>query len=1331
MKQLFLTAIIISVFFAGAGAMVNPNLPLELINPNWVNITAPDDGDNIDGNETYRITWADSGASFAAVSYSKGGKWFTLYSCNKNAHRYDWSVPAEAMDTTIRVEVFSNCGSGALASGTVDIEIDWEEPVQPCTCDSCSSCSDMLEGSCETVYLGRDIIGGSSQCVQFNKNDKTFDCQGNSINGYGMGQEFYYGIFTGSDNVLIKNCVIEGFEVGIDLHKANGADVVNNTLNENYGSGVFIADSDNVYLEGNSIENGQTGVSLADTQNTRFEDNRICGHSQVDIYSSPWATESGSTLNDDVCDTIFNWNGDNDGTWCEETCNEGAATSVGSLGGLQDALSGAYGNVTLTGDITAPGGVSFNTSHVTLICNGHSIRGSGSGTGVAVRNKLNVELRDCVIEDFATGVLFDGVSHSRILENTISDNEYGLIMRALELPSRTNTIDGNTVKPNEIYGIYLDGDVWDNTFTGNDLKGGQYSLYTTAKCDNDIDETNTGGHSAQKIGYFHDQGGLNVGTKDYSELVVCNVENSLFDGISVTNGASQCDGAIIRDSEDVELRNGVFMSDYNGVVVLNSTGVKIRANDISNNKKDCVVVEKSTGTEVASGVLTGCDRGVFITLSTGTKVSRVYTFSGNRIAAVQTYMASSSEISNNTIMKGTSPADADGIILAESSDNSRIIGNSISGLRTGISMDATSNGNRLETNTICGNNNDILNTGSSGNTGNDNTCDRYGSWSDDGTRGCENCCSVPSDDIDKDGIDNSCDCADLYMGRGEMGMDCGGKCSDCVECTWCDSTIKPLRIKGQPNDGYIDVVFVARDDWTDWNAFERNVSDAIRDKFLNLNRTATQPIFTGYEDMFNFYIYEGGRGQAESADLCYIPEYTDRWICASCPGWLPGEHNYMAWAWSCGLICGLTLGLGCGCYADEPDHFWNHASFADAAAMISQGSWRGCSSPFGPPSQFIADTCGFNDSNGNVIIHEFAHSVFSLTDEYCGDTSYSRASQLQNVWTSASSCRSTASSEGWVDGECRQIEEDGCSKDKYRWDSDNGTWDLMNVQCGNGWDPTARFKEADVRRINYVFDNWPGGGSKGVMNYMQIMEGKMTPIISRVVPNHPDLMLLASDFTAVTQSAGGEEVDRFSFSDPRVSSAEEGTNFVENTAFHQIVPMHGNVRWLHIFNGTSGEEMIVVDMGPAIWNYCNGTGWAEEDCKIVDLNNNGVLDYQEDWSLDEAIDALNETAPGAEAPVVEREPEAVTLPEALEQQPPAEQTKPGQPVEKQGEADLTGWIIVLTAIVILLFAVMVAKGRKKSKASGLKSGGGQNTCKNCGTPIEKGHDFCPNCGAKQ
>jgi parallel beta-helix repeat protein len=1131
------------------------------------------------------------GSGICGYYYSSG---MTSY---QQTPKYCYRDAADATTTT------------STARLTVTTTTTLQRAARPATesgCTSCKACSDELAAGKKNVTVARDLSSTDGSCIIFNTDDATFDCRGHTISGYGEGIEFYYGIDLRGDDNIIRNCTIEGFETAIAAYGASNNLIEDNVLKKN-GNGIWLGGgflnnatgevsggSNQNRIEENTITENTHGVYFMGNKNTMLGENRICRNSVADIYTNTYATSSGNIRNDDVCDLIYNWNSDSDVTWCDTTCTADAATSVGSASGLQDALAGgAYGRVTLTGDVNMPDGISFGASHVTVDCGFHTIRGGGSGTGVDLSNKVNVEVRNCTIENYGTGILMDGTSHSRILGSTIKDNDYGLAMRSGAMASRTNNISSNKITPSDVYGIYLDGNVWDNTLTGNSIIGKQYSLYTNARCDNIIPDSNVGS-GGKKIGYYHDTSGLSVAyptDRKYAELILCNVRDSTFSGVEVDNSGIKSDGILIINSRNVALTNPSVKEVYGGIAVINSTDVTLTSSLVTDPKKDCIIVEKSIGAKIDAGTLRGCEKGVYVMLSTGTEVKDVL-MEKNSIAGVHLYMSASASIEDNTIRgNGTNPRK--GIFLEESSDDNRISGNTINQTSDGIQMDGASSGNTLEDNLVCGNNNDIYDL-SGNNTGRRNTCSVPINWDDEGTAGCRYCCSPAVHDINKDGVDDACDCYDAYKGYGETGVDCGGKCGDCVECTWCNSNVEALRIKGRPNDGMIDVVFVPHESFRyNMTTFESDAYGHVRNYYLKLHKLTNDSIPADYRDRFNFYIYRGGYGYD-----------------GQCAGELPGEEDYTNWIAGCSVLCGLTLGLGCGCFAYEPDHFYGDAGWADVAGILTMNS-AGCANTLGPQSHYIAERAG------PVVTHESGHALFGLVDEYCGHTYYTQPGTHPNVWSSLGGCQTYASSHGWNLGNCRQIQDINasgavtCSKDYYRYDPDAPTQSYMIV-WGSGWN--YMFWEAAGERINHVFENYPGGGSRGALIYVRQNDSGMRKLGVTVVAGHPDLGMQEPVYWTEVLSAGKARLKEFGLWDYRRPLADgPGSNadLLSEVTFPVNIPFENNPRWVNIYDARSGELILSMDIGPELYGWCKLANWSGDDCRSLDVDNNGVPDWKE------------------------------------------------------------------------------------------------------------------------
>jgi|GEM_PF-2449420 len=146
---------------------------------------------------------------------------------------------------------------------------------------------------------------------------------------------------------------------------------------------------------------------------------------------------------------------------------------------------------TLTTNVTET--IEIQDDGITLDCDGHTITGTGTGSGVFLNAVDNVTVKNCTISNFSDGILLEDSDNNTIQDNTITDvgddgidlnnsddNEIkgntvtragddGITLDDMDDAdgSDGNTIEGNTIRNSDSDGIFVEDDSDDNDILNN------------------------------------------------------------------------------------------------------------------------------------------------------------------------------------------------------------------------------------------------------------------------------------------------------------------------------------------------------------------------------------------------------------------------------------------------------------------------------------------------------------------------------------------------------------------------------------------------------------------------------------------------------------------------------------------------------------------------------------------------------------------------------------------------------------------------------------------------------------------------------------------------
>ena len=222
-------------------------------------------------------------------------------------------------------------------------------------------------------------------------------------------------------------------------------------------------------------------------------------------------------------------------------------------------------------------GLEIVEDNVTLNCRDYSITGANDRhAGVAVDSHSNVEIKNCDINGFYSGISLENVSDSTVRDvnssynyatgiklvgsegntvtsNNVSENWDGVFLQN----SSDNKIIENDIHRNTIDGVHLFYGSFNNTVKQNNLTENRGHGLAPAVCGNSI-ENNIAG-AGKPVMYRENAQGLEISdTNKYSEIVLCNVSDSVIKNISIDNRGLDSDGVLMVASDDNTVKNSYF-----------------------------------------------------------------------------------------------------------------------------------------------------------------------------------------------------------------------------------------------------------------------------------------------------------------------------------------------------------------------------------------------------------------------------------------------------------------------------------------------------------------------------------------------------------------------------------------------------------------------------------------------------------------------------------------------------------------------------------------------------------------------------------------------------
>jgi len=316
----------------------------------------------------------------------------------------------------------------------------------------------------------------------------------------------HYGIYLEEpriNNILSDNTIINNVK-GIFLLRVNNNALFDNIISDN-SFGIWLYESCNNTLSGNTVINNDDGIKMHNAANNSIIDNFIASNNDNGIFlkddpnKHSYNNISGNTIVSNHKNGIYVWdssfntissntfiNNSHSGINLHEE-SKGNNISNNSFFNNGLLIFRAYSNnvskntvndkplvylVNESDDIITDAGqvILVNCNNITV----ENLNLSRATTGIHLMRTNNSKIKnnDCLYNS-QFGVFLQESSNNTISDNTISNNEFGIV----SFPSfcNNNSITDNTVSNNGVCGIYLHGSY--NIITGNTVsKSGFYGI---------------------------------------------------------------------------------------------------------------------------------------------------------------------------------------------------------------------------------------------------------------------------------------------------------------------------------------------------------------------------------------------------------------------------------------------------------------------------------------------------------------------------------------------------------------------------------------------------------------------------------------------------------------------------------------------------------------------------------------------------------------------------------------------------------------------------------------------------------------------------------------
>ncbi|MCD6476961.1 MAG: right-handed parallel beta-helix repeat-containing protein, partial [Candidatus Aenigmarchaeota archaeon] len=464
-------------------------------------------------------------------------------------------------------------------------------------CNSCDDCEAAIaDNTYDLIKLTADISDYAGTCINnpANFSNKTFDCQGHTIDGDDSGND--YGIFlSGKTNNTIGNCTVTDFKYGIYLYSSSSNNITNNTANSNTYYGIYLySSSSNNAIINNTANSNTVGIYLDYSSNNNALISNTANSNGYGIYleSSSSNTLTNNTANSNACGIYLESSSNN--AFTNNTANSN--TQYGIY--LESSSSNTLTNNTMSNNTYNFYIYGSSVSHyIQSIATSNTVDGkpiyywnytqdaeineTTNAGFVGLVSCNNITVKNLNISKNTEGILFVNTTNSTILNNTANSNACGIYLYS----SSNNNITSNTANSNG-YGIYLASSSNNNTLTNNTANSNtQYGIYLYSSSSNTL--TNNTANSNTYYGIlFYSSSNNNItnntaNSNNYGIYLESSSNNNTF-----TNNTANSNGygIYLASSSNNNITNNTLKWNVDDIRETSSSGNNYESNTLYLNK---------------------------------------------------------------------------------------------------------------------------------------------------------------------------------------------------------------------------------------------------------------------------------------------------------------------------------------------------------------------------------------------------------------------------------------------------------------------------------------------------------------------------------------------------------------------------------------------------------------------------------------------------------------------------------------------------------------------------------------------------------------------------